>query len=95
MPTTRKPGVWTYSTLSQGRFDEPVRLLNIHKFDLFTPSHPGVCLTQSNHTFQLSSRRCDSLFLGPGIDTCFTHLDVGCDQGVGGCLGEDWVDLGS
>lgn len=50
-------------------------------------------LTQSNHTLQLTCRGCNSLFLGPGVDTCFTHLDVGCDQRVGGSFSEDWVDL--
>jgi len=52
-------------------------------------------LTESDHTLQLSRGGGDPLFLGSGVDTGFTHLDVACDQGVGGVFGEDWVDLGS
>ena len=52
-------------------------------------------LTQSDHTLQLPRRGGDPLFLGSRIDTGFTHLDVACDQGVGGVFGEDRVDLGS
>lgn len=52
-------------------------------------------LTQSDHTLQLPRRGCNPLFLGSRVDTGFTHLDVACNQGVGGVFGEDWVDLGT
>jgi hypothetical protein len=66
----------THSTLPKRTLNQPIRLFNIFQFNLLTPPHPSMCLTQSNHTLQLPSRSCNPLFLCTRINPRFTHFDV-------------------
>ena len=52
-------------------------------------------LTEPNHALQLTRRGCDPLFLGTRVHAEFTHLDVGLNERIGGCFGEDGMHAGA